>query len=51
MFPLPTKLCTRVLAPMRPTSAEQADAYAERIRAAMRDALDEMTENRRPLLG
>lgn len=50
-LPLPTKLRTRVLAPMTPTSAEDADAYAERVQLTMQDALDEMTENRRPLLG
>lgn len=50
-LPLPTKLRTRVLAPMNPGPDEDADAYAERIRVAMQTALDEMTENRRPLLG
>jgi len=50
-LPLPPKLRTRVLAPMTPTSAEDADAYAERVQLRMQDAIDEMTENRRLLLG
>lgn len=50
-LPLPTKLRTRVLAPMNPHPDEDADAYAERIRSSMQSALDEMTANRRPLLG
>jgi len=50
-LPLPTKLRTRVLAPMTPEPGEDADAYAARIQATMQDALDAMTENRKPLLG
>ena len=50
-LPLPTKLRTRVLAPMTPDPDEDADTYAERIQASMQQALDDMTENRRPLLG
>ena len=50
-LPLPTKLRTRVLAPMKPEPDEDAEAYATRIQATMQDALDAMTENRKPLLG
>lgn len=50
-LPLPTKLRTRVLAPMKPEPDENAEAYAARIQATMQDALDAMTENRKPLLG
>lgn len=50
-LPLPTKLRTRVLAPMKPEPDEDAEAYAARIQATMQDALDAMTENRKPLLG
>ena len=50
-LPLPTKLHTRVLAPTRAGSGEDADAYAERIHTLMQDALTEMTRNRWPLIG
>ena len=30
---------------------EEPDAYAERVQSAMQSALDEMTANRKPLLG
>jgi len=50
-LPLPTKLQTRVLATTTAQPGEDADAYCERIRAAMQDALTEMTGHRRPLLG
>lgn len=50
-LPLPTKLETRVLPRMEARPDEDAEAYAERVRAAMQDALTEMTSNRKPLLG
>lgn len=50
-LPLPTKLRTRVLAPMSPHPGEDFEAYADRVKTTMQQALDEMTENRRPLLG
>ena len=50
-LPLPTKLCTRVLAPLTSTDDENADAYARRVQATMQDALSDMTKDRTPLLG
>lgn len=50
-LPLPTKLHTRVLAPITHQSGETAEDFAERVRCYMQDALTEMTKNRRPLLG
>lgn len=50
-LPLPTKLDTRVLPAIRSEPDEAADAYAERVHSAMQSAMDEMTANRRPLLG
>ncbi|BBZ55175.1 glycerol acyltransferase [Mycolicibacterium phocaicum] len=50
-LPLPTKLCTRVLAPMAPTDDENADAYALRVQHTMQEALSDMAKGRRPLLG
>lgn len=50
-LPLPTKLQTRVLAATTAAPGEDADAFGERVHAAMQDALTEMTSHRRPLLG
>lgn len=50
-LPLPTKLDTRVLAPMAAEPVDLADAYAERVHSTMQQAMDEMTANRKPLLG
>jgi 1-acyl-sn-glycerol-3-phosphate acyltransferase len=50
-FPLPTKLRTRMLAPMLPQEGECADAYGDRVEAAMQDALDELTRGRKPVIG
>ena len=50
-LPLPTKLDTRVLAAVTARDGEDATEYAARIQSAMQDALREMTEQRRPLLG
>ncbi|QLL07532.1 1-acyl-sn-glycerol-3-phosphate acyltransferase [Mycobacterium vicinigordonae] len=49
--PLPTKLSTRVLAPMVPAEGETSDAFAERVQSAMQKSLTDMTKNRRPFLG
>ena len=40
--PLPTKLHTRVLAPMHPESDETAQAFAHRVQQAMQAALDDL---------
>ena len=50
-LPLPTKLDTRVLPAVHAEPDEDPDAYAERVQSAMQSALDEMTANRKPLLG
>ena len=50
-LPLPTKLTTRVLPPMKPHRRESSPAYADRVHAAMQEAMTEMTEHRRPVLG
>jgi len=50
-LPLPTKLYTRVLPAIEPTEGEEPDIYAARVQAVMQEAMDEMTEDRRPLLG
>jgi len=50
-LPLPSKLATRVLDPMRPTHAEPAEAFGDRVEAAMQTALTAMTRRRIPLLG
>ncbi|MGE5698248.1 MAG: lysophospholipid acyltransferase family protein [Candidatus Sericytochromatia bacterium] len=50
-LPLPTKLDTRVLAPLTAEPGEEADDYAGRVQSAMQQAMDRMTANRKPLLG
>lgn len=50
-FPLPTKLRTRVLAPVLPQEGECAGRYGDRVEAAMQSALDELTRGRKPVLG
>lgn len=45
-LPLPTKLDSRVLPAMRALPNEDAESYAERVRAAMQDALTAMTKDR-----
>ena len=50
-LPLPSKLYTRVLPAMAPEEAETGEQYAARVEAAMQEALTDMTEGRRPLLG
>ncbi|TXJ04119.1 MAG: glycerol acyltransferase [Aeromicrobium sp.] len=43
-LPLPVKLSTRVLPEMRPSADEDANAFAERVRAVMQATLTELTE-------
>lgn len=50
-LPLPSKLRTRVLPAMAAAPNEHPDAYAARVQSAMQRALDDMTAQRRPLLG
>lgn len=50
-LPLPTKLETTVLAPMRPEADETAEEFAVRVHSAMQAELDELTKDRRPLIG
>ena len=50
-LPLPTKMRTTVLAPMRPRVGEDAVAFAFRIETAMQDTLDRDTRHRVPVLG
>jgi 1-acyl-sn-glycerol-3-phosphate acyltransferase len=50
-LPLPTKLCTAVLEPMRPASGETADDFGDRVESVMQAALDELTRGRITLLG
>ena len=50
-LPLPTKLDTRVLSPIAAEPGEKPEAYADRVQSAMQHAMDEMTSNRKPLLG
>lgn len=49
--PLPTKLTTRVLDPMRPLDGEPAERFGDRVEAAMEAALTAMTADRVPLIG
>lgn len=50
-LPLPTKLETTVLAPMRPEADETAEEFAVRVHSAMQAELDELTKDRRPVIG
>ena len=50
-LPLPTKLDTTVLAPLRPDPDEPDSAFALRVEHLMQRAMDGMTEHRRPILG
>lgn len=50
-MPLPTKLVTRVLAPMNADENETAEQFAARVETAMQDAMSDMTRDRKPLLG
>ena len=50
-LPLPTKLTTSVLEPMRPGADETVEEFAARVHVVMQAELDEMTEDRRPIIG
>ncbi|MEW5810072.1 MAG: 1-acyl-sn-glycerol-3-phosphate acyltransferase [Actinomycetota bacterium] len=50
-LPLPTKLVTRVLAPMVAAEDESAEQFAARVQTAMQDAMTDLTRDRKPLLG
>jgi hypothetical protein len=50
-LPLPSTLCTRVLDPMRSAQPEHAEAFVDRVEAAMQAAPTDMTRHRLPLLG
>lgn len=50
-LPLPTKLTTMVLDPMRPNDGEPAERFGDRVEAAMQAALTVMTTGRVPLVG
>jgi 1-acyl-sn-glycerol-3-phosphate acyltransferase len=50
-FPLPTKLVTRILPAMRPTTEETPDHYGDRVESTMQRALAAMTKNRRIIRG
>lgn len=43
-IPLPAKLRTRVLEPMRPFDGETVEGFARRVETAMQQALDELSE-------
>ena len=49
--PLPTKLTTSVLDPMRPLDGEPAERFGDRVEAAMQASLAAMTADRVPLIG
>jgi hypothetical protein len=50
-IPLPTKLATSIMTPMRPTSGESVEEFADRIHSAMQLELDSLTKDRRPIVG
>ncbi|MHA0288052.1 1-acyl-sn-glycerol-3-phosphate acyltransferase [Mycobacterium sp. C3-094] len=50
-LPLPSKLVTRVLAPMTAGDDETAEQFAARVESAMQDAMTDLTRDRKPLLG
>jgi hypothetical protein len=51
ILPLPTRLETAVLPALRPHVGETPIVLAARVHTAMQDAMDELTEGRRWLLG
>jgi 1-acyl-sn-glycerol-3-phosphate acyltransferase len=50
-LPLPTKLTTAVLAPMRPVAGHSAEQFGDAVEAAMQASMDAMTAGRTPVLG
>lgn len=50
-LPLPTKLVTAVLPPMRPHAGETSAELAARVRSAMQSRLDRLVARRIPLVG
>lgn len=50
-LPLPAKLVTRVLPLMSPLAGEGAAGFATRVQTAMQQAMDDMTRDRKFLLG
>lgn len=50
-LPLPAKLVTRVLSLMSPLAGEGAAAFATRVLTSMQEAMDDMTRDRKFLLG
>ncbi|MGZ4611777.1 MAG: 1-acyl-sn-glycerol-3-phosphate acyltransferase [Kineosporiaceae bacterium] len=50
-LPIPAKLVTAVLHPMWPADGETAEAFGDRVEAAMQAKLSEMTAHRRLVLG
>lgn len=49
--PLPTKLTTAVLPPMRPHPTDEAAAFASRVKRAMQSRLDQLVAGRVPVVG
>lgn len=49
--PLPTRLVTAVLPPMRPHPAEEPAAFASRVERAMQERLDRLVARRIPVIG
>ncbi len=50
-LPLPSKLVTAILPPMRPAAGEDAAGFAQRVEDAMQSRMDDLVANRIPLLG
>ncbi|WP_439032118.1 1-acyl-sn-glycerol-3-phosphate acyltransferase [Gordonia terrae] len=50
-LPLPSKIVTTVLPPMRAHDDESTEDFARRVHEAMSQALREMTRNRTPIIG
>jgi 1-acyl-sn-glycerol-3-phosphate acyltransferase len=50
-LPIPTKLVTSVLDPMWQTDGETAEAFGDRVEAAMQAKLSALTDHRRLVLG
>lgn len=50
-LPLPAKLVSRVLPLMTPMQGESSERFATRVHTAMQDAMDDMTKDRKFLIG